>query len=122
MAWTDDELREAIDKAERPGVAVILRTNVPNNRTYHLDALRAILTSLGIDHQPKPGLPDVPGSMVYDVALIGGSQCRVMELDCIGRWNGYLSSAGHYAAVAPNQITSFGGVLDLDKVRGEQSE
>lgn len=109
--WTDDELREAIRK-ERNGSYDILALN-PSQ-------LRYILSALGIDHQPKPELPDTPGSVIYDVVDDEGRTYQVMTLGNDGEWCGVDQYGEAVDTVIESEITSFGGVLDLDKVRGEQ--
>lgn len=125
--WTDDELRAAIHEAagNAQQKIVVINHNVENTESsiaqYELDDLRHLLTALGIDHQPKPELPTEPGSMIWDVLYLDGTTCPVMTLGLYGYWVGH-DHHGEQHVWSPDNITSFGGVLDLDEVRGEQGE
>lgn len=125
--WTDDELRQAIHEAAELADQKIVsvwhdvRHGPGADVSTSIADLRHLLTALGIDHQPKPKLPTEPGSMIYDVETVSSWRFRVMELDDEGYWCGHTHSEGENAYIKPHLIASFGGVLDLDKVRGEQS-
>lgn len=128
MSWTDDELRQAIHEAAERAGNNHLRIDhyskidlLAEVRDYEVSSLRHLLTALGIDHQPKPELPTEPGSMIYDVVLTSGEVMSVMTLDRYGSWVGSDAEAWRIRRL-PVTISSFGGVLDLDKVRGEQGE
>lgn len=103
--WTNDELRAAINP-DNPGGFLLLGPKY----------LRVILGRLGIDHQPKPKLPTEPGSMIHDVVDSNGDTYRVMTRDGLDTWHG-VDQNGEAGGIDEDQITSFGGVLDLDKVR-----
>lgn len=125
MAWTDDELRAAIHEAAvAEGHSISIEhghshsAKIIRNREVH--DLRRLLTALGIDHQPKPELPDTPGSVIYDVVDNRGYTYRVMQKGLFG-WYGVNEKNG-LEGCADDEIVSFGGVLDLDKIRGEQGE
>ncbi|WBL18496.1 hypothetical protein [Citricoccus sp. NR2] len=122
MAWTDDELRAAIHEAAvADGFSVSIdhlsRGDVVMDG--EVTSFRRLLTALGIDHQPKPELPDTPGSVIYDVDLGEGVSATVLTRDREGYWTGLDAETHIRLTLKPERITSFGGVLDLDKVRGE---
>lgn len=129
MSWTDDELRVAIHEAAQgeelqPGVEIILDSNeTPEKLLEHeLRSLRRILTALGIDHQPKPVLPTEVGSVIYDAVDTGGNSYSVLTLDNFREWCGVDQDGEVMTDLIESDITSFGGVLDLDKVRGDGDE
>lgn len=126
MSWTDDELRQAIHEAATVALRKTLGIWYDSVRQSEVSEVavtdfRHLLTALGIDHQPKPELPTEPGSMIWDVLYLDGTTCPVMTLGLYGYWVGH-DHHGEQHVWSPDNITSFGGVLDLDEVRGEQGE
>lgn len=125
MAWTDDDLRAAFfEVAESDGGRFYINYSpeydLGDPSPDEIRRLRHLLTALGIDHQPKPELPDTPGALICDVVDDEGDTYKVMALDRDGWWRG-VDQNGCPTGILPRSITSW-RPLDLDKVRGEQGE
>lgn len=111
MAWTDDELRQAIMRdTGRVGTLYIHvnPTEWPSCNVHEnsLHGVRRLLTALGIDHQPKPELPTEVGALIRDVVFDGGATCDVMTLDKRGDWIG-VNQDGDICYGVSAEITSW---------------